>query len=127
MRNCTQDSECRSGYGCKLDPQTQTKICYPGGQSSGGTGNAALRGCYWRNRDITYRLYFDGVGTFKEPMWNAISGSIVYSGRYQVSGSQLILQYSDGTTKTYSLQSSGNSMYIIDGSATYAYAEATCS
>jgi hypothetical protein len=60
-------------------------------------------------------------------MFNPVSGSITDSGQYQVSGGQLTLQYSDGTTKTYPLQTSGNSVVIIDGSSTYAYAYATCS
>jgi hypothetical protein len=130
FRDCTQDSDCRAGYACVLDPATSSKICYPQAAAGGGTGSsgsASLKGCYWRNRDISYRLYFDGAGRFQEPMYNPVAGSITYSGQYQVSGSQLVLQYSDGTTKTYALQVSGGSVVIIDGSSTYAYAEATCS
>jgi hypothetical protein len=146
LRSCTRDGECRPGYSCQGDPSG--KGCYPaptgtggsGGTGTGGTGtgatgggggsindNSALKGCYWRNQDITYRLYFDGVSAFKDISYNPVSGQMTSSGTYQVSGGQVQLNYSSGDPKTYPLAEEGNAVVIVDGSAKYKYAEPECS
>ena len=68
--------------------------CYP---APPVTSNANLNGCYWANGDITYRYQFDGVGSFQDISYNAVSGTITTDGTYSLSGTTLTLQYSAGS------------------------------
>jgi hypothetical protein len=132
---CSSNQDCRTGYAC----QGQPGVCFPA-QSSGsgdtsssaGTGggdfsNASLQGCYWENNDITFRLYFDGNGSFQDVSYNAASGTTTSSGSYQVSGAQVTLNYDDGSTKTYGLELKNGQPAVVNGNAVYAYTEAMCS
>lgn len=99
MRACNSDADCRKDYKCQGTPGST--VCYPA--PGGNSGNAGLNGCYAMNNDITFQLWFDGEGQFQDIAWNPFSGSITYSGSYQVSNGQLSLHYDDGSTKTYKL------------------------
>ena len=100
LRACTSDLECRPGYSCQ--GMAGMMGCYPATSGAGGGGggtanNATLNGCYWANGDITYRYQFDGVGSFQDISYNAVSGTITTDGTYSLSGTTLTLQYSPGS------------------------------
>lgn len=139
LRGCQGNADCRDGYTCQGDPGGT--VCYPDAGGSGGSGatggsgggggdiqgNSSLQGCYWRNQDLTFRLYFDGQGSFQDVYYNPAMGSSTSSGSYQVQNAQLFLSYSDGTSKTYALAIQNGQVVVVDGGAVYAWAEAQCS
>jgi hypothetical protein len=120
---CSTNADCRAGYTCQGDPGAT--VCFPGGSSGtttvpgggGGYTNADLNGCYGKQTDPEmFKYQFDGAGKFCWITWNSLSGEASYGGQYQVSGSQLLLAYSDGTNETHSLYISADKSSIqIDG------------
>lgn len=121
---CSANTDCRAGYTCQGDPGAT--VCFPGGSSGtttttpgggGGGGNADLKGCYGKQADPEmFKYQFDGVSTFCWITWNYYSGESSWGGQYQVSGSQLQLNYDSGDNETHTLFISPDKSYIqIDG------------
>ena len=111
--------DCGNGYCCP----TNYPICGTGADQnqcfSAGSGytNADLTGCYGKQADPEmFKYQFDGVSTFCWITWNSFSGETSWGGQYQVSGSQLQLNYDSGDNETHSLFISPDKSYIqIDG------------
>jgi hypothetical protein len=129
LKACASDNDCRPGYTCQ--GQAGGTICYPkttgtgGGTGTGTTSNASVNGCYWMNGDITYRYHFDGVGSFDDVSFTAVSGTITTSGAYAIQAGNITLQYSGGRTEQHTLTlGAGTDVYI--GGTRYARSGSLC-
>ncbi len=117
LRACSYDSECREGYSCQGD--ADSTVCYPnqGGDTTPGGNytNASVSGCYAQDgASITFRFWFDGQSNFQDVQYNPVSGDIVYSGTYVISGNQLTLQYYDDEPKVYTIAINSNGIILDD-------------
>jgi len=87
--------------------------------------NANLSGCYAMNNDIFHQYWFDGVSEFVDIYYTPESGTVSYSGTYQISYHELYLEY-------YSYDPEYHELYLYNGGfeldgTPYAYIGEECS
>lgn len=121
LRRCGGDADCRPGYSCQGD--AGNTVCFPaatGGGSGGGTGaagssgggdsciaNEQLTGGWWQSTVALEQARFYADGTAEYESYSQVSGTVPYSGSWQLACPTLTLNLSGSSPVSFTVQGDG--------------------